>query len=235
MRWHIAIVVAVVASACARAQPAEQPAIVAVDPPPPPPVDPPPPPPPPVMDVDDYRQGCLKGASQYFRGRRTVAAARTSTNTPEHDVVTVKTVGRSSKHVVFTCGLGRLRREQSGLDEEHRYFELVAYSKDTGPQIGAILSAIGAHLFQSKKAPKSYDGISLPKPMFDLKHFDLRPAGEIDVHDRRVSLYKVVPMSLDELEETRSQGGSQWLDAGSADPAAAERELERWAPALAQH
>ena len=55
-----------------------------------------------------------------------------------------------------------------------------------------------------------------------LQHFDLRPGGEVDVSGAlRVVLYKVVPLAPDELERTRDEGGSQWVDAGAADPDAA--------------
>lgn len=185
------------------------------------------------MPREAYTRSFLSGASTYFRGRRTTSVG-TSSSAPAHDIVVVRKIGRDRSHVIFTSGLGRIPRPDRALPAEHQNIELVAYSKDVGSGIGEVLSVLGAHLHGRLGARwKTYDAVRLPSPVNGLQHFDLRPGGEIDVSDDlRVTLYKVVPLAPDEMARTESEGGSQWVDSGAADPAAAAKELLRWAPAL---
>lgn len=186
------------------------------------------------MAADTYQPAFLRGMSQYFSGRRTMTAG-TSTSAPEHSVAVVKRIGQGGgSYVAYTVGLGRPTRTHPDLGEDHQHVELIAESKTMGPQIGEILGRIGARLHASGSALKTYDVVSFAAPMHGLQHFDLRPGGEVDVTPKlRVTLYKVVPLAPDELERTQDQGGSQWVDAGAADPAARARDLARWAPAVA--
>ncbi len=181
-----------------------------------------------------YKPGFLRGMSQYFSGRRSLTAA-SSTVAPEHGVAVVKRIGQAGgAYVIYTVGLGRAPRLDPELGDEHRHVELIAESREVGPQIGEVLTKIGELLHGAPGGTwKTYDTVSLRKPLHGLQHFDLRPGGEVDVApDLRVVLYKVVPLAPDELERTRDEGGSQWVDAGSADPDAAARDLSRWTPAL---
>lgn len=151
-------------------------------------------------------------------------------------VQALERIGRSSRTAILTAGLGRQSRGDPALTAENRRIELYAEANGFGPGIAEILGALGRAMTQPDgpgRSWKLYDAVSLAAPVAGLQYFDLRPGGELSVGPAGwVTLYKVVPLSEEEMERSRAQKGDQWLDEDEADPGGAARALERWAPAL---
>jgi hypothetical protein len=199
-------------------------------------------PPPPSAEVaaskiedDAYRTELLREFRLRNRSRpvdeKKFAAEGSS---PIHEVHAFRRIGGRRTHVVLTVGFGRVARQE--IDAENVFVELFAETRNYGPAIADVLSALGHMLHDPNtgRGFKPYASVKLEAPQHNLQFFDLVPSGEIDVGaDHRVILLKVVPVTADEFEATK-KGETQFAGRDDATPEGAERAYLRWAPALAQ-
>lgn len=212
--------------------------------PPPPPSNPiplaalaqtPSPPPPPVeIPFETYQEALIRSFTRTQPSRR--GTVHELPGEPRCVVQALERIGRPSRTAILTAGLGRTARGDADLTAENRRVELYAEANGFGPGIAEVLGALGRAMTQPDgigRSWKLYDAVALAAPVAGLQFFDLRPGGELSVGPATwVTLYKVVPLSEEEMERSRAQKGDQWLDEDEADPGGAARALERWAPAL---
>ncbi|MBK6689832.1 MAG: hypothetical protein IPG45_35530 [Deltaproteobacteria bacterium] len=215
----------------------------------PPPPEPPPPPPAPVaalapplsappppteVPFESYQEALIRAFTRTQPSRR--GTVLELPGEPRCVVQALERIGRQSRTAILTAGLGRLERSDPSLTAENRRIELYAEANGFGPGIGEVLGALGRAMTQPEgpgRTWKLYDAVGLSAPVAGLQYFDLRPGGELSAGPGVwVTLYKVVPLSEEEMERSRAQKGDQWLDEDEADPGGAARALERWAPAL---
>ncbi len=199
------------------------------------PTPPPPPPLAPKIADDAYRNELLREFRLRNRSRPVDEKRFPAEGAaPEHTVYAFRRIGRGRTHIVLTVGFGRVPRQS--IDGENVYVELFAETRNYGPPIAEVLSALGKLLLdpEAGRTFKAYATVQLRQPQHNLQYFDLVPAGEIDVAaDHRVNLFKVVPVTAEEFENTKS-GETQFAGRDDATPEGAERAYLRWAPALPQ-
>lgn len=169
------------------------------------------------------------------RRARTIQQIESSEGKPPHTIVVLKRTGPQRRNGlwVITSGVGLYRRSDSAVPSGERHVELLARVPKYEPGVAAVLSKLAERVTASKTVGtilKSYDAVALDAPVFGLQYFDLLPGGELDVGERHIMLYKVLPITKEEFETIRSDSGSQWAGADLADPARKGQVLERWRP-----
>ena len=229
---------AILSWSCGAQSPSATPSSPPSDTPPPPAATPTAPPPTPIaskIEDDMYRTELLREFRLRNRSRP-IDEKKFAANdaTPLHEVHVFRRIGGRRTHLVLTVGFGRVPRGE--IDGENVFVELFAESRNYGPAIADVLSALGRMLHDpdTGRAFKPYASVKLDAPQHNLQFFDLVPSGEIDVAgDHRVILFKVVPVTAEEYEATK-KGETQFAGRDDATPEGAERAYLRWAPALAQ-
>lgn len=131
---------------------------------------------------------------------------------PEH---TVRVFRQGSDYFYLTAGLGFV--PQPG---DTHYVELATYSDRKDLRIAEILSMLGEAMHQKPAAGPwnawSYDTISTQVPMYGLQTFVLRPGGEWSAGGHPVSLFTVIPIFPDEIDQVRNVGAEKaraWVEA----------------------
>lgn len=192
------------------------------------------PPPPAEVPFETYQEALVRAFTRTQPSRR--GTVLELPGEPRCVVQALERIGRQSRTAILTAGLGRMARGAPDLTAENRHIELYAEANGFGPGIAEVLGALGRAMTQPDGVGRSwklYDAVALSAPVAGLQYFDLRPGGELSAGPSGwVTLYKVVPLSEEEMERSRAQKGDQWLDEDEADPGGAARALERWAPAL---
>lgn len=115
--------------------------------------------------------------------------------------------------------------------------ELLARAEQAGEGVAEVLRALARLARDEGKggAWEGYRAVALEAPVRGLQHFDLLPAGDVDLGaSGRVTLLRVVPLTLEEYEAAQEATSGAWSGAASADLDASSVRLERWAPALAE-
>lgn len=181
-------------------------------------------PPPPTLNASVYPAAFRKALLTRTRGRALEPVAPHS--------LAVSVLRPKKKVLVTTSTLGARRRNLTAVPVSEQRVELVAHVPRATAGVVDVLRALAPRLFRANDPLRLYEAVSLKTPVHGLSHFDVLPGGEVTVMGERVTLYKVVPLSLEEFEAAKSTKGSQWVGAEAADRDAAGRTMRRWGPAL---
>jgi hypothetical protein len=112
-------------------------------------------------------------------------------------------------------GFGLERQPGSAAGGKNVFVELATWADHRDLRIAELLSLLGEAMHQHPAHGAfdawSYDTISMPRPVYGLRSFVLRPGAEMnmprdDVHEQLVSVYTVIPLTEAERAQVVNVG-----------------------------